>query len=146
MKNFLMKLIIKLLGEIMEKLDLYRCEICGNIVEIVLASYGEIVCCGEPMKKLEPKQEEQAMMEKHVPIFVRQENGDTEIRIGEVMHPMLEEHHIMFIEVISNDKNKIKRKYLYPSDEPKMLVKFDLTSAYAREYCNIHELWEGRND
>ena len=57
-------------GEIMERLDLYRCEICGNLVEIILSGGGELVCCGQAMQKLDAKNAEEAMLEKHIPVFV----------------------------------------------------------------------------
>lgn len=130
----------------MNKLDLYKCEICGNIVEIVINGGGELVCCGKPMTKLEAKNEEQSVMEKHVPILLKNENNETEIRVGEVLHPMINEHYIMFIESISKDNNEIKRKYLYPNEEPKMLTHKSSEEIYAREYCNIHGLWRTKND
>ena len=127
----------------MEKFDLYKCEICGNIVEVLSAGGGELVCCGQTMQKLEAKNYEEAMMEKHIPIFVKNSDGSSEIRVGEVLHPMTEEHHIMFIQAISDDKNTSQIKFLNINDEPKMLLNSDF--AYAKEYCNIHGLWEGKN-
>ncbi len=124
----------------MERLDLYKCQICGNLVEVILSGSGELVCCGQPMEKIEPQTHEQAFMEKHVPIFIETENGE-EIRVGEVLHPMIEEHHIMFIEAISRDRNRALLQYYYPGDIPKMFT--DEKFVKAREYCNIHGLWEG---
>jgi superoxide reductase len=130
----------------MKKLELYKCDICGNIVEIVISGGGELVCCGQPMKKLEPQHEEEALTEKHVPVFSIKENGTTEIRVGEVLHPMINEHYIMFIESISKDETEIKRKYFYPGEEPKMHSCKSSDEIYAREYCNIHGLWGTKND
>ena len=87
----------------MEKLDLYRCEICGNIVQVLFVGGGELVCCGEPMKKFEIQTRENAMLEKHVPIFMKDENGNDEIRVGEILHPMTQEHYIMLIEAPGED-------------------------------------------
>lgn len=127
----------------MEKFDLYKCEICGNIVQIVINGGGEMICCGKPMQKLQPQTKEEAIMEKHVPIFVKLEEGTTEIRVGEVLHPMTNEHYLMFIQAISEDKNFAQIKYLYPDNEPKMELYGDYSNAL--EYCNIHGLWEGKN-
>lgn len=130
----------------MERLDLYRCEICGNLVEVILSGGGELVCCGQPMNKLDGKNKEEAMLEKHIPVFVKQENGGAEIRVGEVLHPMLNEHYIMFIETISEDKNHVQLQYLHPGEEPKMLLEKQFGKTVAREFCNLHGLWEGKSD
>lgn len=130
----------------MEKLDLYRCEICGNIVQVLFVGGDELVCCGEPMKKFEIQTRENAMLEKHVPIFMKDENGNDEIRVGEILHPMTQEHYIMLIEAISEDKNFIQIKFLSPEEEPKMSLCSQTNKMIARELCNIHGLWEGSND
>ena len=129
----------------MDKLDLYRCETCGNIVEVLHCGEGELVCCGKPMSLLTPKRDEDAMLEKHVPIFLNIDKN-TEIRVGEVLHPMTEEHYIEFIQVISEDKKYASIKFLKPFEEPKMSVNENTKYKTAREYCNIHGLWEGYND
>jgi len=129
------------------KLDLYKCSICGNVVQVMIKGAGELVCCGENMHHLNPQKIEQEMGEKHVPVFVLNECGNCEIRVGSVPHPMTEEHHIVFIQAISEDKNKVCTEFLYPNDVPKMLVKDPDNVSYALEYCNIHGLWEGtKND
>lgn len=110
----------------MQKLDLFKCDVCGNIVQTIIIGGGELVCCGQPMNRLEIKTKEDAMLEKHVPIFTKTEDGKDEIRVGEVLHPMKEEHHIVFIEAISEDKNNIQLKYLHSDEEPKMI--FNKTS------------------
>lgn len=130
----------------MGKLDLYRCEICGNLVQTIIAGNGELVCCGQPMQKLERKQHEESIMEKHVPIFIKTDDNNTEIRVGEILHPMTEEHYIMFIEAINKSNNEIYLKYLYPNEEPKMQINKDFNVNKALEYCNIHGLWEGNNN
>lgn len=128
-------------GENMENLDIYRCETCGNIVQTLICGGGELVCCGHPMQKLEPNTKEDAIMEKHVPVFVKYDDNTTEIRVGEVLHPMQPEHYIMFIEVISKDNNSLQLKYLHPTNEPKMKINGDIDGFRALEYCNIHGLW-----
>ncbi len=125
------------------KLDIFKCNVCGNIVEVVLSGGGELVCCNEPMELVTPKTVE-SMNEKHVPVL--EENGDEKIiKVGSIPHPMEDEHYIQFIEVISKDHRWVKRKYLHPHEQPeakfscKCDKKFD---AYA--YCNIHGLWENK--
>ena len=129
-----------------ERLELYRCDICGNIVEVVINGEGELVCCGEPMKRLEAGTNDNAATEKHVPVFRKTETGGMEIRVGSEPHPMIPEHYVMFIEVISNDKNYLKRKYLYPDNKPELLSDKYMDNTLAREYCNIHGLWEATSD
>lgn len=130
----------------MEKLDLYRCEICGNLVEVILVGGGELVCCGQPMHKLDPQNKEEAMMEKHIPVFIKHEDGGGEVRVGEVLHPMNDDHYITFIETISEDKNHVELQFFHPGDQPIKQVKQLLGKTLAREFCNIHGLWEGESD
>ena len=128
-----------------KKLELYKCEVCGNFIEVVLAGDGELVCCNQPMKLLTANTTD-AAQEKHVPFFVKKDD-ELEIRIGSIPHPMTDEHYIQFIEVVSNDERYVKRKYLYPSEEPSFLLKgYDIGSLNAREYCNIHGLWGAKYD
>ncbi|MDR1167279.1 MAG: desulfoferrodoxin FeS4 iron-binding domain-containing protein [Heliobacteriaceae bacterium] len=124
-----------------EKLEMYKCGICGNLVQVILEGSGTLVCCAQDMELLAPHGLEDEMLnEKHVPAFIETEDGG-EIRIGSIPHPMLPEHYIMFIEAVSAEKDWFKLKYLHPGDEPKMLLKhkFDKTKALA--YCNLHGLW-----
>ena len=130
----------------MQNLDLYKCNICQNIVEVLSAGGGELVCCGKPMEKLEPKFFEEAIMEKHVPVFVKHNDNGYEVRVGEVLHPMTKEHYIMFIQAISPDKKCVQLKFLNPYEEPKMFLSKLDSDWFAREYCNMHGLWEGKND
>lgn len=124
-----------------QKLELYKCSVCGNIVEVVINGEGELVCCGQPMEKMEAKSHgEESVGEKHIPVITNADDG-VEIRIGSVPHPMLEEHYIMFIEAISQDKRYVKRKYLFPSEEPVLKLKCNCDNVVARELCNIHGLW-----
>ena len=123
-----------------ERLELYRCEICGNIVQVMHEGIGELVCCNQPMKKLEIHLKHEEMLgEKHIPVFV----GDKEIQVGSIPHPMLPEHHIEFIECFSADKKHIEIKFLSPNEEPKMQLIKNENYAGAFEYCNIHGLWLG---
>ena len=130
----------------MEKLDLYRCEICGNLVEVILVGGGELVCFGQPMQKVNGQNREEAIFEKHIPVFIKNENNGDEVRVGEVLHPMTDEHYIMFIETVSEDKNHVQLQYLHPGQEPKMILENKLGKTLAREFCNLHGLWEGESD
>jgi len=122
-------------------LELYKCNICGNLVEVVLPGIGELVCCGEPMEQLEAKTQDSEFGEKHVPVFEQTEDNGEIIRIGAAPHPMVEEHYIQFVETISEDKNHLERKYLHPSQTPEMIIKDKDFVKTARDYCNIHGLW-----
>ena len=124
-----------------EKLELYKCNICGNIVEVVLSGEGELVCCGQPMELLAEKDySDEMLQEKHVPV-IKMEEDNIEVRVGAVPHPMTEEHYIQFIEAYSKDKRYVKRKYLFPNEEPVLKLKCDCKDTMARELCNIHGLW-----
>ena len=118
------------------KLELYKCEICGNIVQIMHEGEGELICCGQVMSKLEPHFKEEEMNEKHVPVFIE----DNKIQVGSTPHPMIKEHYIEFIQCMTSDKKYIQTKFLHPEQSPEM----DLNNQeynIAREYCNIHGLW-----
>jgi len=124
-----------------EKLELYKCNICGNIVEVVIDGVGELVCCGQSMEKMEAKTfADEMLQEKHIPILNTFDEG-VEVRVGSVLHPMTDEHYIQFIEAYSEDKKYIKRKYLSPNEEPVLKLKCNCADTVARELCNIHGLW-----
>ncbi len=124
-----------------EKLEIYKCNVCGNIVEIINPGAGELVCCSVPMEHLEEKSSDEQMQEKHVPIVTIEGENKT-IRVGSIAHPMEQNHYIIFIEAISPDKKYLKRKFLYPNEEPKMELKScGYDKFLARELCNIHGLW-----
>lgn len=129
-----------------KKLELYRCNICGNLAEIILPGAGELVCCGEPMEHLKSKNNDDESNEKHVPVFIVNEQGKDEVRVGSAAHPMLDEHYIMFIETISQDFNHANLQYLHPGEEAKMIIGEKVGKTLAREFCNLHGLWEGNSD
>ncbi len=127
------------------KLEMYKCEICGNFVEVVFAGAAELVCCNEPMK-LQKANTTDAAGEKHVPFFIKKDD-ELEIKIGSIEHPMTPEHYIQFIEVVSADERYVKRKYLNPSEKPSFTLKgYDIGKLTAREFCNLHGLWEAKYD
>ena len=125
-----------------EKMAVYKCNVCGNIVEVINAGEGCLTCCSVPMEKMCEKSNDEAANEKHVPIITME--GETKtIRVGSIPHPMEEKHYIMFIEAISKDDKYITRKYLTPGEEPKMEFKINSKDDFkAREYCNIHGFWK----
>lgn len=121
-----------------ERLQIYRCELCGNMVEIVHAAAGTLVCCGENMTLLKEGTTD-AAVEKHVPV-VEKVAGGFKVKVGEVTHPMEEKHYIEFIELIVD--GKVCRKYLNPGEPPEAVFDVKADSAVAREYCNLHGLWK----
>ena len=125
-----------------EKMAVYKCNVCGNVVEVINAGDGDLVCCGVPMERMCEKSHDEMAQEKHVPIITLE--GETKtIRVGSIPHPMEEKHYIMFIEAISKDGRYITRKYLTPGEEPKMEFKINTKDDFdAREYCNLHGLWK----
>lgn len=121
-----------------EKLEIYVCEICGNIIEVLHEGVGELVCCGEPMKLMKENTVD-AAKEKHVPVIEKAEHG-IKVKIGSVPHPMEPKHYIEWIELIAD--GRAYRKFLSPGDAPEATFCIDATTISAREYCNLHGLWK----
>ncbi|MBU4228997.1 MAG: desulfoferrodoxin [Proteobacteria bacterium] len=121
-----------------EKLQVYKCEICGNIVEVLHGGVGELVCCGQPMT-LQTENTVDAAKEKHVPV-IEKVAGGYKVKVGAVAHPMEEKHHIEWIELIAGDK--AYRQFLKPGDAPEAFFAVDASSVNAREHCNLHGLWK----
>ena len=121
-----------------ERLEIYKCEACGNIVEVVHGGGGELVCCGEPMK-LYQENTVDAAKEKHVPV-IEKINGGYKVRVGSVAHPMEAKHYIEWIEILAD--GKAYRKFLNPGDAPEAVFMIDAAKVTAREYCNLHGLWK----
>jgi len=121
------------------RLQVYKCEICGNIVEVLHEGMGQLVCCNQPMKLLEEKIEEQGK-EKHLPVVERSNKGIL-VKVGSVPHPMEETHYIEWIEVETKE-NLVLRKFLRPGDKPEAEFEVMMENiSVVREYCNIHGLW-----
>lgn len=118
--------------------EVYKCDKCGNIVEVLVEAGGTLVCCGEPMRLLQENTTDGAT-EKHVPVVEKTADG-YRVTVGEVEHPMTEAHYIQWIELITEDG--VLRKYLTPEDKPVAEFKTDAKEVYAREYCNLHGLWK----
>lgn len=123
-----------------EKNQVYKCEVCGNIVEVLHGGAGQLVCCGKPMTLLKENTVD-ADLEKHVPV-IEGINNRTRVRIkvGKVPHPMTEEHYIEWIEIITEDR--VLRKFLQPSEKPEKEFTVRARKFTARAYCNLHGLWK----
>ena len=122
--------------------DLYKCSVCGNIVEVTHIGGGELVCCSKPMQQMIANTQE-ASTEKHIPVIEKTDKGYI-VKVGSVPHPMEEKHYIEFIEVFSQD-GKIGRKYLKPGDKPEAeFLTTGVAIIKARIYCNIHGVWESK--
>jgi superoxide reductase len=121
-----------------EKLQIYKCEICGNIVEMLHEGVGELVCCGQPMK-LFVENTVDAAKEKHVPVIEKTPTG-FKVKVGSVAHPMEEKHYIEWIEVLAD--GKAYRAFLKPGGSPEAVFDFSADLITAREYCNLHGLWK----
>jgi len=117
--------------------QVYKCNICGNIVEVLHTGVGKLVCCGEPMELLKEKVEDVGQ-EKHVPVIEKTETG-IKVKVGSIPHPMEEKHYIEWIEVTTDGVSY--RKFLKPGDNPEAEFEIKAGKIEAREYCNIHGLW-----
>jgi len=123
----------------MTKLEqVYRCNICGNIVEVLHTGVGQLVCCGQPMELLTEKTTDIGL-EKHVPVIEKIGNK-VKVKIGSVPHPMEQKHYIEWIEIIANGKTY--RAFLNPGDKPEAEFEITAKKIEAKEYCNIHGLWK----
>ncbi len=121
-----------------ELLQVYKCEVCGNIVEVLHSGQGELVCCGQPMDLFQENTVD-ASQEKHVPVVEKTEKG-VKVRVGSDPHPMEEQHYIEWIEIIAD--GQICRRFLNPGDAPEAFFEIRADSVTAREYCNLHGLWK----
>jgi len=121
-------------------MELYKCSICGNVVEKLVNGGGELVCCKKAMDKLEEKSGAEGL-EKHKPLV--EKTGDAwEVNVGSIDHPMTEEHFIGFVQIVDGDK--VTTKILDHTGKPHARFEGPFSDkAYAREYCNLHGLWKG---
>lgn len=124
--------------------EIYKCSICGNIVELVHPGAGELVCCGQPMGLMAEKTKDEGW-EKHVPVIKRLAEGGLMVKVGSVPHPMTEDHWIEWVEMVENEQSY--RQFLSSGQAPE--ARFETKSAVgkmvsARIYCNLHYLWRGR--
>ncbi len=121
-----------------EKKQVYKCEMCGNIVEMLHAGQGELVCCEKPMV-LFTENSVDAAKEKHVPVIEKTENG-FKVKLGSIAHPMEGKHYIEWIEITVGEKSY--KKFLNPGDAPEAEFCIDAAEVTARAYCNLHGLWK----
>jgi len=125
-------------GKMTQRLQVYKCEICGNIVELLHEGQGVLVCCGQPMNLLKEKSQDEGN-EKHLPVIEKTENGLT-VKVGSVTHPMEEKHYIEWIEIIAD--GKAYREFLKPGDKPEASFNVKADKITAREHCSVHGLWK----
>ncbi|MCD6445940.1 desulfoferrodoxin [Candidatus Bathyarchaeota archaeon] len=118
--------------------QIYRCNICGNMVEVLHAGKGQLVCCGKPMELLTEKTTDVGL-EKHVPVIEKTTTG-FKVKVGSVPHPMEEKHYIEWIELVAD--GKVYRKFLNPGEKPEVEFKLKAEKVWAREYCNVHGVWK----
>lgn len=120
-----------------KRLQVYKCEVCGNMIEIIHEGAGTLVCCGKPMKLFEENTVD-ASREKHVPVIEKIEGG-YRVKVGSVPHPMEEKHYIEWIELIAD--GRAYREFLKPGQAPEAVFRIEASEITAREYCNLHGLW-----
>ncbi|MEF8822910.1 MAG: desulfoferrodoxin [Desulfohalobiaceae bacterium] len=123
-----------------EQLEIYKCNVCGNIVEVMHGGQGELVCCGQSMQLIQPGTVD-AAREKHVPVIENTENG-YKVSVGSVAHPMEEKHYIEWIELVADGISYTA--FLQPGQAPEAEFCIQASRITAREYCNIHGLWQAQ--
>lgn len=121
-----------------DRLEIYKCEVCGNMVEMIHTGKGGLVCCGKPMLLMKENSVD-AATEKHVPVIEKMDNG-YKVTVGSVAHPMEEKHYIEWIELVAG--NMAYRQFLSPGDVPEAFFCVDAAEVTARGYCNLHGLWK----
>jgi len=120
-----------------EKVNYYKCPICGNVIEVVSGDINRIKCCNKELELLVANTTD-GSLEKHVPVY-EVVNNEIIIKVGEIIHPMEEKHYIMWISLVTD--NKIIRVTLKPGDEPIISLPY-IKGAIIYEYCNLHGLWK----
>ena len=121
-----------------ERLEVYKCDLCGNIVEVLEGGGGELTCCGEAMKLLKENTVD-AAVEKHVPV-IETVDGGVKVKVGDVAHPMEEKHYITWIQVVADGKTCTQ--FLKPGEAPEAFFAVSASNVTARAYCNLHGLWK----
>jgi len=124
--------------------NIFKCEVCGHVIQVQHEGSGTLVCCNQPMVEMKEKTKDEGL-EKHVPIIEEREDKIM-VSVGDVLHPMEEKHYIEFIELIIDEERYIQ--YLKPNQDP--IVAFKVPDVYekieARAYCNVHGLWSSEGD
>ncbi|MCK5784100.1 MAG: desulfoferrodoxin [Desulfobacterales bacterium] len=121
-----------------ERYEVYKCEVCGNIIESLHGGKGPLTCCKQPMV-LQVENTIDAAKEKHVPV-IEKIDGGVKVKVGEVAHPMTDDHYIEWIEILADGKSYIR--FLNPGDVPEATFKIDADQVTAREYCTLHGHWK----
>ncbi len=121
-----------------ERLGVCKCGVCGNMVQVIRSGTGGLICCGQPMENLAAKTADQGR-EKHVPV-IEKVNGGVKVKVGSIPHPMEEKHYIEWIEVLLDGKSY--RQFLRPGQAPEATFDLAAGNVTAREFCNIHGMWE----
>lgn len=121
-----------------QRLEVYKCSVCGNIVDVLHPGAGQLVCCGQPMTCLKENTVD-AAKEKHVPVIEKIQGG-VKVTVGSVAHPMEEKHFIEWIEIVADGKSY--RQFLKPGQTPEATFMIEAASISAREYCNLHGQWK----
>ncbi|MFH1826257.1 MAG: desulfoferrodoxin [bacterium] len=119
------------------RLEVYKCLVCGNIVEVLHVGGGELVCCGKPMELQAEKTADQGK-EKHVPVIEKTDKGIL-VKVGSIPHPMEDKHYIEWVELIADGNPYIK--FLKPEAAPEALFEIKANDVSAREFCTVHGLW-----
>ncbi|HEY3308462.1 MAG TPA: desulfoferrodoxin [Desulfuromonadaceae bacterium] len=122
-------------------LEVYKCELCGNIVEVIHGGGASLVCCGQDMT-LMTENTVDAAKEKHVPVIEAVEGG-VKVQVGSIQHPMEEKHYIEWIEIVAD--GKAYRQFLKPGQAPEAFFAVSATNITAREYCNLHGHWSTKS-
>lgn len=121
----------------MKEVKFYRCPICGNVIELIDGDSKRITCCGKNMELLTANTVD-ASIEKHVPVY-RKDGEKLVVSVGDITHPMIDEHYIMWIALVEN--NKVTRVNLLPNDAPEAVFTY-VENAEVYAYCNLHGLWK----
>lgn len=121
-----------------KRMQVFKCEVCGNIVLVLHEGAGQLVCCNQPMKLMEENTVD-AAQEKHVPVIEKTADG-FKVSVGSVAHPMEEKHYIEWIELTAD--GQVYRQFLKPGEKPEAFFKIEAQNVTAREYCNLHGLWK----
>jgi len=120
------------------RLQIYKCEVCGNMVEVIHEGKGQLVCCNQPMKQIVENTVD-AAKEKHVPVVEKTAAG-IKVKVGSVPHPMEEKHYIEWVQIIAGGKSF--RQFLKPGEVPEAAFEVKANIESVREYCNLHGLWK----
>ena len=118
--------------------QIYKCGVCGNIIEVLHVGAESLVCCDQPMEMVSEKNKDEGL-EKHLPVIEKTENG-VKVTVGSVPHPMEEGHFIEWIEIVADGKNC--RQFLKPNQPPEVEFETKAKKITTREYCNLHGLWK----